>query len=714
MKVVGPQSNRAKTAAGVAKTAQDLGFQRTYNLKPEYLYSVVRAISARVNQNFDGFPSGELKKAYATFRGKPVFVNHHNDDHRRTRGMIVDSAYHEDGNDKYVKLLIEIDARNFPRLASKIASGELDSVSMGTDVEFTRCSYCNNVAYEIDDFCSHVRNSKGKRLARKNPDGSIDRVLVYESCHGLNFFEISYVFDPADETAIGQRVLLPRKAASMQKRALGELTAPGVVDTLRQDVPCPQCGDPTFNGDTCEVCQYVRPPEEYQDPDTMKSRVLQIVRNSPDKTGRRKGNVGDTNNARLKVALARKRLAEAQRRLADDDGAGMTTDQARQPDDTTNVQDLNSNPVTTEEAKAPDANVDVQDLSSTVTANLDRYKASKRRQAGPLDDPTQGGAPTDPQASEPANSDGPNSGPPTSDGGDETGISDLPIDWKQDQSGQPYGTVQGTDLDIFVNEDMSWQVLPEGSNDPIAQGQGGSYEDCVKQAFQAATQIASQVASDPSAAGAGDPTAAAPVAAGDPAAAAQAGPPPHDPTKKASQRKRADDASSVAAPDQRTDVEKLPDYDTLTDGGNTFDSGDYAHNAGDDIANPVDGSDVQNFAPGGEPFTSDNRTAGAIKAGELVEAEIAVGLFAPKSRAAKFARVAAYENAPSVIVNDRITLLSAVERVLAQRESSRPRGLVPQRVAAAQSPRVPNLGQRSTSRSVLSSVEQADDYLMTI
>ena len=31
--------------------------------KPGYIYTVVRAISARVNQNYDGWPSEELKKS---------------------------------------------------------------------------------------------------------------------------------------------------------------------------------------------------------------------------------------------------------------------------------------------------------------------------------------------------------------------------------------------------------------------------------------------------------------------------------------------------------------------------------------------------------------------------------------------------------------------------------------------------------------------------
>src|SRR3954469_22246770 len=123
-----------------------------YDPPKNSLVCVTRAISARVNQNFDGFPSKELRAAHKSFIARPVFVNHNNEDHRRTRGIIIDSTYKESGNDKYIELLLEIDAKTFPKLAALISTGELDSVSMGTDVEFTRCSYCNNKAFEVEDF----------------------------------------------------------------------------------------------------------------------------------------------------------------------------------------------------------------------------------------------------------------------------------------------------------------------------------------------------------------------------------------------------------------------------------------------------------------------------------------------------------------------------------------------------------------------------------
>lgn len=178
---------------------------------PGSLMVEVRGISARVNQNFDSFPSSELKKAAHTFVGKPVFVNHNNDDPTKTRGIIAASEYRENGDDKFIQLLLKIDAKAYPRLAKAISAGELDSVSMGTNIEFSKCSACGNIAHEIEDFCNHVKYSKGRKIAVNGK-----KVLVHEVCAGLSFFEISLVFDPADETAIFSRVYTASKRVATQ------------------------------------------------------------------------------------------------------------------------------------------------------------------------------------------------------------------------------------------------------------------------------------------------------------------------------------------------------------------------------------------------------------------------------------------------------------------------------------------------------------------
>ena len=155
-----------------------------------FLYARIRAISSRVNKNHDGWPSIELaggqdifdkhasqsktaaftaavedgaNYGYSTFLGKPIFVDHNNSDPSRARGVIVDAKLHvedqktasldpyyasEDVNPlhvppTWVELLLEVDAKSFPKFAQAILDGSKDSTqgidgfSMGANVERT-------------------------------------------------------------------------------------------------------------------------------------------------------------------------------------------------------------------------------------------------------------------------------------------------------------------------------------------------------------------------------------------------------------------------------------------------------------------------------------------------------------------------------------------------------------------------------------------------
>jgi hypothetical protein len=213
--------------------------QRGFQFKPGFLYTQVRAIAARINQNFDGWPSGELKKSYRTFLGKPCFVNHQNFDPAKARGKVIAARYIENGRDKYVDVIQEIDAQRFPKLAHEIKTGGMDSVSMGVEAGFTICSYCGNKAVDEDDFCSHVKYHKGRILPRINAKtGAHEDVLVYEKCHKLGFFELSFVFDPADETAVVSRVLSASRTAQAPAEQI-----PGEMQTYSDfpyvDMPSP-------------------------------------------------------------------------------------------------------------------------------------------------------------------------------------------------------------------------------------------------------------------------------------------------------------------------------------------------------------------------------------------------------------------------------------------------------------------------------------------
>lgn len=213
-----------------------------YRTEDGFLYARIRAISSRVNKNFDGWPSVELagdqeifnryanqlktssiivkadsnaKYGYSTFLGKPIFVDHHNSDPDKARGVIVDSKlhvedhktaseldpYYENAPDNHtpptwVELLLEIDAKSFPRLAAAIIEGSqdpskgIDGFSMGCDVLYSRCSHCGNKATSPDQYCEHVR-LKGAEFPYTDKHGKTSSRKSYEDCYGIKFFEIS-------------------------------------------------------------------------------------------------------------------------------------------------------------------------------------------------------------------------------------------------------------------------------------------------------------------------------------------------------------------------------------------------------------------------------------------------------------------------------------------------------------------------------------------
>lgn len=195
-----------RNAVGLVKASHRAVFN--YEPREGYLYVRSRMISSRCNDNWDEFPAEEIKAAWKTAKGKPAFVNHVNEDHRRMRGVIIDAALHEDvlpdgKPDVWIEALHEIDAKRFPKLAEAILSGKVCRTSMGCDVGFSVCSACGNKASTPAEYCQHIPRMKGKILYRHTASGQREGHLIREICHKLSFFENSFlVEDPADPTAV--------------------------------------------------------------------------------------------------------------------------------------------------------------------------------------------------------------------------------------------------------------------------------------------------------------------------------------------------------------------------------------------------------------------------------------------------------------------------------------------------------------------------------
>jgi hypothetical protein len=290
----------------------------TYRTGDGFLYARIRAISSRVNKNSDSWPSVELagspeilqkhhtsgsgftveasegnpEYGFATFVGKPVFVDHHNSNPKKARGVIVDSKlnvldHKTASKDSYwsshdvdrehlppteVELLLEIDAKSFPRLAQAIISGDLDGFSMGADVEKSKCSHCGHIATNPEEFCSHIL-MKGAHHDFKTADGKRVSKKSFEHCYGVRFFEISAVFDPADPTAKAREVRAAVNKEADIKTAENPLPqefmtrAPEEIDTLRDQQICPVCGNDEMQGESCQVCGFVQEPKGFDNPD---------------------------------------------------------------------------------------------------------------------------------------------------------------------------------------------------------------------------------------------------------------------------------------------------------------------------------------------------------------------------------------------------------------------------------------------------------------
>lgn len=218
----------ARPNAGLIKNAHRAEFN--YTPRPGFLYVRSRMISSRCNDNHDEFPAEEIRKAWKTAVGKPVFVNHHNEDHKRMRGVIIDAVLHEDTlpdgrPDVWIEALHEIDAQRFPKLAQAIIEGRVNRTSMGTDVGYSICSACGNKATTPAEYCQHIPQMKGKILYRHTASGQREGHLIREICYKLGFFENSFlVEDPADPTAVvtgvDDRGL--RATASLTKEAAPE------------------------------------------------------------------------------------------------------------------------------------------------------------------------------------------------------------------------------------------------------------------------------------------------------------------------------------------------------------------------------------------------------------------------------------------------------------------------------------------------------------
>jgi len=245
--------------------ASDHTVQKIVKFNPDFVYARFKAIGSLCadgpNANADGFPYAEFLDnrpgyGYQSFIGKHAFVEHSSDNINNAIGNL-HSAYlnrfdtskfgnkewqiledderqlilanRKPSEDGSIEVLMAVDRKLSPKIARMLETDSPVGCSMGTNIDYSECTICGNRAYVEENYCPHIRFSKGQNvlipasqifelikkgtikkewlpfILHRAQDikavASNARKMVYakafEVNYGLSFFELSVVANPA-------------------------------------------------------------------------------------------------------------------------------------------------------------------------------------------------------------------------------------------------------------------------------------------------------------------------------------------------------------------------------------------------------------------------------------------------------------------------------------------------------------------------------------
>lgn len=179
--------------------------------------------SKYINNNNDAWERKLLLACFRTFIGGENYVEHIQIP-EMSKGKIIDAAARDIGESVYVDLLIATNRRHRP-LISAITSGQLQTLSMGCQVEHTTCTKCGNVAYDETQLCNHIRYFKGNdwidEWGKKRKIAELCGHITDEP-GSVKFIEASWVANPAFTGAVLRSILT---AEERQMAGVGEKMA---------------------------------------------------------------------------------------------------------------------------------------------------------------------------------------------------------------------------------------------------------------------------------------------------------------------------------------------------------------------------------------------------------------------------------------------------------------------------------------------------------
>ena len=157
-------------------------------------------------------PGDVLTQHYKTFETHARNYRHHvNKDPKKAVGKVMKAFWNPLMH--RVELLVDLDDAKAPDLAKRIAAGEFPPVSMGTRVKYDVCSICGNRAPTLAQYCKHLKFQMrdvidGMKVSALNPSPK--------------FFDISWVYRPADQTAFMMKKVADEAYDVISGAAAGE------------------------------------------------------------------------------------------------------------------------------------------------------------------------------------------------------------------------------------------------------------------------------------------------------------------------------------------------------------------------------------------------------------------------------------------------------------------------------------------------------------
>jgi len=218
---VGEPQNMEKTAATMSDA-----YKYAESLKPKdgVTYILVIAMGAGEyygsNKNGDYFPEKDLKLQYKNFETKFVYPDSNNKKKREITGGALFFKHHKNKPHKghpwfgivhkafyneymhRVELIIEIihSREGAMEIVDEVNAGKAIAVSMGVNVPYDTCNRCGNKAVKQEEYCIHLQTEMNVIRADGTKTYAINGDYDYKKYpKGLNFFDISKVFRPADQ-----------------------------------------------------------------------------------------------------------------------------------------------------------------------------------------------------------------------------------------------------------------------------------------------------------------------------------------------------------------------------------------------------------------------------------------------------------------------------------------------------------------------------------